>query len=691
MRDFIKTVFEGMGFVGTSTTFASQVVISTAGAASTSPLLLSGSWYSGGSTSTTTPQIYIKASGAADPSFNTNGTAILFNGPSGWNGNYIECRTNGGSTIFSVAAGGGINCSGSIVGTSGGFFQWNGRTKMTSPSDGTVQLANNAGTGFTSLSLGPTIAAPSAVSLLAGSVVAGTTDTAGASFTIAGSQGTGTGAGGSIIFQTAAASTTGSTQNALVTALTIDSTKTCTFAGPAVHSVAGAASTPALLISGSWYTGGSTSTTTPQVYIKANGATDPSFNTSGSGLVINAANAFGGYIFVGAVNGSIVYVVNQQGGVSSSNYLQCGSGNYLGFNGRSRILSSSDGTFQLTNNAQTGFTNLQIGPTVAAPSAVSILAGSVVAGTSNTAGTNFIITGSQGTGTGVGGSIIFQVAPAGTTGTSQNALVTALTIDSTKLATFAGGINIMSGSLTVNASTFVTSALYLSVSGSATITSLFLHATNGTMLGSASAYNVRFGAADASAPNAQTLSVQNVVAGTSNTAGTNFTIAGSQGTGTGAGGSIIFQVAPAGTTGTAQNALATALTIDSTKGCTFTGVQTWNPASGIAGYIQAGAIEQAVYSNGNSGTSLALNLDNGNKQSVTITGAVTMTLSAPTHPGSFTLIITQDGTGHTYSFSGVKWAGGSQPTWSTAASAKDVVSLVYDGTNWYGSGSTAFA
>lgn len=73
--------------------------------------------------------------------------------------------------------------------------------------------------------------------------------------------------------------------------------------------------------------------------------------------------------------------------------------------------------------------------------------------------------------------------------------------------------------------------------------------------------NLQLGAADAAAPVAQTLSVQSVVAGTSNTAGANLTITGSQGTGTGAGGSIIFQVAPAGSSGTAQNALTRRLAI----------------------------------------------------------------------------------------------------------------------------------
>ena len=72
---------------------------------------------------------------------------------------------------------------------------------------------------------------------------------------------------------------------------------------------------------------------------------------------------------------------------------------------------------------------------------------------------------------------------------------------------------------------------------------------------------LQLGAADAASPVAQTLQVQNVVAGTSNTAGANLTINGSRGTGTGAGGSLVFQVAPAGTTGSTQNALVAGLTV----------------------------------------------------------------------------------------------------------------------------------
>src|ERR1019366_7588759 len=66
----------------------------------------------------------------------------------------------------------------------------------------------------------------------------------------------------------------------------------------------------------------------------------------------------------------------------------------------------------------------------------------VIAGNTNTAGNPAIIAGSQGTGTGVGGSITFKTAPAGTTGTSVNPLATVLTLDSTNLATFAGQLNV---------------------------------------------------------------------------------------------------------------------------------------------------------------------------------------------------------------------------------------------------------
>lgn len=74
-----------------------------------------------------------------------------------------------------------------------------------------------------------------------------------------------------------------------------------------------------------------------------------------------------------------------------------------------------------------------------------------------------------------------------------------------------------------------------------------------TLFSISAAGNISLGA-DVAAPGTRTLSMPSVT-GVADTAGADFTIEGSQGTGTGTGGSIIFKVAPAGTSGTAQNGL----------------------------------------------------------------------------------------------------------------------------------------
>ena len=133
---------------------------------------------------------------------------------------------------------------------------------------------------------------------------------------------------------------------------------------------------------------------------------------------------------------------------------------------------------------------------------------------------------------------------------------------------------------------------------------------------------LQLGALDAAAPISQIVSVQNVIAGTSNTAGVNWTFNGSQGTGTGAGGDIIFQTAKAGTTGTSQNALAAVFTVKNTgviqNNVVFSAAGTPLPtcngaAEGSRGavsdattptfltaYVSGGAIHASVYCDGTS-------------------------------------------------------------------------------------------
>ncbi len=86
-----------------------------------------------------------------------------------------------------------------------------------------------------------------------------------------------------------------------------------------------------------------------------------------------------------------------------------------------------------------------------------------------------------------------------------------------------------------------------------------------TFIGSPFSAQVRLGNADNGSPAAQALTVQNVVAGVSNTSGANWTLAGSRSTGSGISGDIIIQTGGTGAASTAVNGLVTALTI---KGAT---------------------------------------------------------------------------------------------------------------------------
>jgi hypothetical protein len=123
---------------------------------------------------------------------------------------------------------------------------------------------------------------------------------------------------------------------------------------------------------------------------------------------------------------------------------------------------------------------------------------------------------------------------------------------------------------TVNAlDSFYSGTVYLTSNGIISFsTSTTIKLNNDTIIGRRGAANLRFGDQDAASPIPQTLSVQSIVGGggTPNlsAAAYPFKITGAQGTGQGAGGSIIFQTAPAAvSSGNGQNGLTDALTIDS--------------------------------------------------------------------------------------------------------------------------------
>lgn len=128
-----------------------------AGAASTASVNFTGTMFTGGSTTTTFPNVYLNY-GAAPTTWNVNGTALGINLPNATTSMAIDVHKNGGTSLFSVDNGGAVTGAGSatfagvtstassIVAAASAFVVL-GRSKIVSSVDGKMQALANAGGG----------------------------------------------------------------------------------------------------------------------------------------------------------------------------------------------------------------------------------------------------------------------------------------------------------------------------------------------------------------------------------------------------------------------------------------------------------------------------------------------------------------------------------------------------------------
>ena len=102
--------------------------------------------------------------------------------------------------------------------------------------------------------------------------------------------------------------------------------------------------------------------------------------------------------------------------------------------------------------------------------------------------------------------------------------------------------------------------------------------------------------------------------------------------------------------------------------------------------------KETIYTGGTTTGTITPDVVNGNVQSITLTGSITFNaFNSPETGQSMTLIVKQPSSGGPYTLtSTMKFAGGTN-TLSTAADAIDIISVVYDGTNYYASLSTNFS
>ena len=188
----------------TGGTLTGALTNSFAPGASQSAITLTGSPYAAGTGTTNFPLFYLN-SGAAPTTFNTAGTMLGINAPSGFTGNYLDIDNNGVEKFS-------INSAGNPHLGSGAVIVYGTAAIISSPANNQFQIGN------------VDAATANSQTLRSQGVIAGTLNTPGQNFTILASPGTGTGIGGSLVFQTApAAGTSGSGQNSGQTVLTIDS------------------------------------------------------------------------------------------------------------------------------------------------------------------------------------------------------------------------------------------------------------------------------------------------------------------------------------------------------------------------------------------------------------------------------------------------------------------------------------
>jgi hypothetical protein len=132
------------------------------------------------------------------------------------------------------------------------------------------------------------------------------------------------------------------------------------------------ASTPAFKMSGSWFTGGSGTTTKPHCLIEASGATSTGWPAGGTGLGINAATGFGGSLINLQANGvqKGSFSVTGTWTVEGASYV--GTAQAIGWQFGSLMRSPSSGVITMNNAVESGFIRLNFGGTTSSFPALGI-------------------------------------------------------------------------------------------------------------------------------------------------------------------------------------------------------------------------------------------------------------------------------------------------------------------------------
>lgn len=95
-------------------------------------------------------------------------------------------------------------------------------------------------------------------------------------------------------------------------------------------------------------------------------------------------------------------------------------------------------------------------------------------------------------------------------------------------------------------------------------------------------------------------------------------------------------------------------------------------------------IIHTLYDNGSSGTAKTIDWGNGNHQKISMTANCTYTFTAPAKPTVMSLRISYTGAYDVTFPATVLWSGSTAPTLTKTTGRVDILTFVYDGTNYFG-------
>jgi hypothetical protein len=105
----------------------------------------------------------------------------------------------------------------------------------------------------------------------------------------------------------------------------------------------------------------------------------------------------------------------------------------------------------------------------------------------------------------------------------------------------------------------------------------------------------------------------------------------------------------------------------------------------ISSNVKAKTFELTQPSSINSTSTTTLDLSTGNVLQVVLTGSTTLAFTNP-KIGTYIIKIKQDAAGNrTLNFPTIKWADAAVPTVTSTANAVDLLTIIYDGVDYYGS------